>query len=162
TGPYGVSQELLGVDAVREFNVVQHSYGAEYGKVAGGQISIVTTSGTNQLHGSAFEYLRNSALDAARWEDNAFGSGLRPPFKRNQFGGALGGPLKRDKTFLFGNYEGFRQRLAISDVTTVPDGNARKGVLPCNLIFTTAATPAKNYPDRNALLELAGTDTRSL
>src|SRR5262249_50191500 len=59
TGPYGVSQELLGVDAVREFNLVQHTYGAEYGKVAGGQVSIVTNSGTNRLHGSAFEYLRN-------------------------------------------------------------------------------------------------------
>jgi hypothetical protein len=130
TGPYGVSLELLGVDAVREFNLVQHTYGAEYGKVAGGQVSIVTTSGTNQLHGSAFEYLRNSVLDAARWEDNAFGGGLRPPFKRNQFGGALGGPLKKDKSFLFGNYEGFRQRLAVSDVATVPDADARRGFLP--------------------------------
>jgi hypothetical protein len=129
-GPYGVSLELLGVDAVREFNVVQHSYGAEYGKVAGGQVSIVTSSGTNQLHGSAFEYLRNSVLDAARWEDNAFGGGLRPPFKRNQFGGALGGPLKKDKVFLFGNYEGFRQRLAVSSVATVPDADARRGFLP--------------------------------
>jgi len=80
-GPYGVSLELLGVDAVREFNVVQHTYGAEYGKVAGGQVSIVTSSGTNQLHGDAFDYLRNSVLDAARWEDNAFGGGLRSPFK---------------------------------------------------------------------------------
>jgi hypothetical protein len=130
TGPYGVSQELLGVDAVREFNVVQHTYGAEYGKAAGGQISIVTTSGTNQLHGSAFEYLRNSVLDAARWEDNAFGGGLRAPFKRNQFGGALGGPLKRDKMFLFGNYEQFQQRLAVSTVATVPDADARRGFLP--------------------------------
>lgn len=83
-GPYGVSLELLGVDAVRELNVVQHTYGAEYGKVAGGQVNIVTSSGTNQLHGDAFEYLRNSVLDAARWEDNAFGGGLRPPFKSNQ------------------------------------------------------------------------------
>jgi hypothetical protein len=129
-GPYGVSLELLGVDAVREFNVVQHTYGAEYGKVAGGQISIVTNSGTNQLHGAAFEYLRNSVLDAARWEDNAFGGGLRPAFKRNQFGGALGGPLKRNKAFLFGNYEVFEQRLAVSTVATVPDADARRGFLP--------------------------------
>src|SRR5712692_2253337 len=129
-GPYGVSLELLGVDAVREFNLVQHTYGAEYGKVAGGQIGIVTTSGSNQLHGTAFEYLRNSVLDAARWEDNAVGGGLRPPFKRNQFGGALGGPLRRDKAFLFGNYEGFRQRLAVSSVAFVPDADARRGFLP--------------------------------
>jgi carboxypeptidase family protein len=130
TGPYGVSLELLGVDAVREFNVVQHSYGAEYGKVAGGQVSIVTNSGTNELHGVAFEYLRNSVLDAARWEDNALGGGVRPPFKRNQFGGALGGPIKKNKIFLFGNYEGFRQRLAVSSTPFVPDADARRGFLP--------------------------------
>src|SRR5207253_42965 len=64
SGPYGSSGQTLGVDAVREFNLLQHSYGAEYGKRAGGHVSIVTSSGTNQLHGSAFEYLRNSALDA--------------------------------------------------------------------------------------------------
>jgi hypothetical protein len=124
--PSGASGQLLGVDAVREFNVVQHTYGAEYGKRAGGQISIVTSSGTNQLHGDAFEYLRNSALDAR----NFFDQNSVPAFKRNQFGGALGGPLKRDKLFLFGNYEGFRQRLGISDVAVVPDALARQGYLP--------------------------------
>ena len=127
--PQGASNQLLGVDAVREFNVVQHSYGAEYGKRAGGQVSIVTTSGTNQLHGDLFEYLRNSVLDSAKWEDNAFG-GSKAPFKRNQFGGALGGPLKKDKLFLFGNYEGFRQRLGLSSVAFVPDAQARQGLLP--------------------------------
>src|SRR6516164_2130092 len=102
--PLGTSRQLLGVDAVREFNVLPHSYGAEYGKRAGGQISVVTSSGTNQLHGSVFEYLRNSALDAR----NFFDQGSAPPFKRNQFGASLGGPIKKDKTFLFGNYEGFQ------------------------------------------------------
>jgi len=125
-GPYGASGQLLGVDAVREFNLVQHTYGVEYGKGAGGQVSIVTTSGTNQLHGSAFEYLRNSVLDAR----NFFDPGGVPPFKRNQFGGALGGPLKRDKLFLFGNYEGFRQRLGLSSVAFVPNALARRGFLP--------------------------------
>ena len=91
--PYGVSGQLLGVEAVREFNVLTDTYGAEYGKRAGGQVSVVTTSGTNQLHGSAFEYLRNSALDARNFFDQTIGT---PPFKRNQFGGALGGPLKKD------------------------------------------------------------------
>ena len=124
--PNGASGQLLGVDGVREFNVVQHTYGAEYGKRAGGQVSIVTTSGTNQLHGDAFEFLRNSKLDARNFFDQA---GI-PPFKRNQFGGALGGPLKKDKLFLFGNYEGFRQRLGISDVAVVPDALARQGFLP--------------------------------
>src|SRR6266446_4046483 len=85
--PQGASSQLLGVDAVREYNVLEHTYGAEYGKRAGGQVSIVTTSGTNQLHGSLFEFLRNSALDAKNYFEDAKGA---PPFKRNQFGGALG------------------------------------------------------------------------
>ncbi len=127
--PNGSAGQVLGVDAVREFNVVQHSYGAEYGKRAGGQISVVTTSGTNQLHGSAFEYLRNSVLDARNFFDYIPGQRI-PPFKRNQFGGSLGGPLKRDKAFLFGNYEGLRQRLGFSNVVIVPDNDARQGRLP--------------------------------
>jgi len=108
--------QLLGVDAVREYNVLSHSYGAEYGKRAGGQISIVPTSGTNEWHGSAFEFLRNSALDTRNFFDDVKG-----PFKRNQFGGTLGGPIKKDKLFLFGNYEGFQQRLALSQIAIVPD-----------------------------------------
>jgi len=115
--PYGASGKLLGVEAMREFNVLTDTYGAEYGKRAGGQISVVTSSGTNQLHGSAFEFLRNSALDARDFFDSTIGT---PPFKRNQFGGALGGPLKKDKLFLFGNYEEFRQVLARSSVETWP------------------------------------------
>ncbi|HET8637531.1 MAG TPA: carboxypeptidase-like regulatory domain-containing protein [Acidobacteriaceae bacterium] len=124
--PGGVSGQLLGVDAVREFNVVTDAYGAEYGKRAGAQISIVTASGTNSLHGSVFEFLRNSAFDAR----NYFDQGRIPEFQRNQFGGALGGPLRRNKAFLFGNYEGFRQNLRVSDVTLVPDEQARRGYLP--------------------------------
>ena len=85
------------MEAVREFNVLTDTYGAEYGKRAGGQVSIVTTSGTNRLHGSAFEYLRNSALDARNFFDQTIGT---PPFKRNQFGGALGGPLKKGQDVL--------------------------------------------------------------
>ena len=124
--PGGASGELLGVDAVREFNVVTDTYGAEYGKRPGGQVSIVTASGTNQLHGSVYEFLRNSALDAR----NFFDQGTIPQFQRNVFGGALGGPLKKNKLFLFGNYEGFRQHLGLSDVTLVPDNAARAGYLP--------------------------------
>ena len=124
--PGGASGQLLGVDAVREFNVVSDDYGAEYGKRAGAQISIVTASGTNQLHGTAYEFLRNRALDAR----NYFDQGGIPQFQRNVFGGALGGPLRKNKLFLFGNYEGFRQHLAVSDVTLVPDNAARTGFLP--------------------------------
>ena len=124
--PGGVSGELLGIDAVREFNVLTDTYGAAYGKRAGAQVSVVTQSGSNTLHGSAFEFLRNSKLDAR----NFFDQGSVPPFRRNQFGGALGGPAKKDKLFLFGNYEGFRQALAISSVSVVPDALARQGLLP--------------------------------
>ena len=124
--PGGVSGELLGIDAVREFNVLTDTYSAEYGKRAGAQVSVVTQSGSNQVHGALFEFLRNSALDAR----NFFDQGSAPPFRRNQFGGALGGPLRKDRLFLFGNYEGFRQRLAASNVSVVPDLQARQGLLP--------------------------------
>jgi hypothetical protein len=124
--PGGVSGELLGIDAIREFNLLTDSYGAEYGKRAGAQVSVVTQSGTNQLHGSVFEFLRNSNLDARNFFDQA----SVPPFRRNQFGGALGGPVKKNKWFLFGNYEGFRQVLAESNVSVVPDADARQGMLP--------------------------------
>lgn len=123
--PGGTSGQLLGVDAVREFNVVSDSYGAEYGKRPGGQVSIVTASGTNELHGTLYEFLRNSDLDAR----NFFDQGTIPKFERNSFGGTLGGPIKKDKLFLFGNYEGFRQHLGLSDVTLVPDNAARSGIV---------------------------------
>ena len=124
--PGGVSGELLGIDAIREFNVLTGAYGAEYGKRAGAQVNVVTQSGTNLLHGSLYEFLRNSDLDAR----NFFDKDAVPPFRRNQFGGSLGGPVKKDKWFLFGNYEGFRQALAISSVSVVPDNEARQGLLP--------------------------------
>src|SRR6266849_7321334 len=144
-GPYGVSGQVLGVDAVREFNVLQHTYGAEYGKRAGGQITIATSSGTNQLHGDAFEYLRNSVLDARNIFEDAKG-----PFKRNQFGGFLGGPLKKNKVFLFGNYEGFRERWGVPNVAVVPDAQVRLGNLPCNLITPAPKScPASGFAPAN-------------
>jgi len=113
--PTGISEQLLGVEAIREFNVLGHSYGAEYGKRSGGQVTAVTTSGTNQFHGTVFEYLRNSALDARNYFDEE-----KAAFKRNQFGGSLGGPIVRNKMFFFGNYEGFRERLGESSNQFVP------------------------------------------
>ncbi|PWT98112.1 MAG: TonB-dependent receptor [Terriglobia bacterium] len=124
--PGGVSGYLLGIDAVREFNLLTDTYTAEYGKRAGGQVVVVTQSGSNTLHGSIFEFLRNSALD----EPGIFDQGTVPPFRRNQFGGALGGPLRKDRVFLFGNFEAFRQSLAVSNVSVVPDEQARQGLLP--------------------------------
>ena len=123
--PGGTSGQLLGVDAVREFNVVTDTYGAEYGKRPGAQVSIVTAGGTNAFHGALYEFLRNSDLDAR----NFFDQGAIPHFARNVFGGALGGPIKKDKLFVFGNYEGYRQHLDLSDVTLVPENAARQGIV---------------------------------
>ena len=139
--PGGVSGQLLGIDAVREFNVLTDTYSAEYGKRDGGQVNVVTQSGTNALHGSVFEFIRNSDLDAK----NYFDQGSIPPFRRNQFGAALGGPIKKDKLFVFGNYEGFRQSLALSNVTVVPDNEVRLGMLP-NATTGNYATPANLNP----------------
>jgi Carboxypeptidase regulatory-like domain len=143
--PSGASSQLLGVEAVREYNVLEHTYGAEYGKRAGGQVSIVTSSGTNQWHGDIFEYHRNSALDAKNYFEDAKG-----PFKRHQYGGTIGGPLKKDKMFVFGNYEGFQQRLAQSTRGIYPDALSRQGLLPCYLAYPT--NTAANCPDRAALV----------
>ena len=121
TTPGGTSGQLLGIDGIREFNVVTDTYSAAYGKRDGAQISIATTGGTNQLHGSAFEFLRNSFFDARNYFDGA----RIPEFQRNDFGAALGGPLRKDKAFLFANYEGYRQNLGESIVTLVPDATSR-------------------------------------
>jgi hypothetical protein len=128
--PGGTSQQLLGVDAVREFNLLIDSYSAEFGKRPGAQVLLVTRSGANQVHGSLYEYLRNNAFDAR----NFFDGGSVPGFARNQFGGSLGGPIKKNKTFVFANYEEFRQHLHQTGVDLVPDTNARAGSLPCNLV----------------------------
>src|SRR5438034_1080772 len=138
--PSGASSQLLGVDAVREYNVLEHTYGAEYGKRAGGQVSMVPSSGTNQWHGNVFEYHRNSALDARNFFEQQKG-----PFKRHQFGGTVGGPLMKDKLFVFGNYEGFTQRLAQSTRGIYPDAPSRQGLLPCYLA-TPSACPAASAP----------------
>src|SRR6267378_6685543 len=147
--PGGVSGNLLGVDAVREFNVLTGTYSAEYGKRAGAQVIAVTQSGSNQLHGSAFEFLRNSALDAR----NFFDQGSIAPFRRNQFGGSAGGPIRKDRVFLFGNYEGFRHRLGISNVSVVPDQDARQGRLP-NLSTGALATVANLRPEMLNYMQL--------
>jgi hypothetical protein len=125
--PGGASGQLLGIDAVREFNILRDTYGAEYGKKPGGQISIVTQSGSNQWRSSIFEFLRNSALDAPNYFD--VGSSP-PPFNRNQFGGSFGGPVVKEKTFLFGNYEGVVQNLHQTSVAFVPDAQARLDAAP--------------------------------
>jgi hypothetical protein len=148
--PGGASGQLLGVDAIREFSAVRDTYGAEYGKRAGAQVNIVTTSGTNQIHGSAYEFLRNSALDAR----NFFDQGKIPRFQRNVFGASLRGPIRKDKTFLFGNYEGFRQRLGLSNVTFVPDDASRASAVP-SVQPLLALWPVANGPDLGGGIAIA-------
>jgi outer membrane receptor protein involved in Fe transport len=118
----------LGVDAIQEFSVLTSNYSAEYGKTSGGVVNAITRSGTNQIHGSAYEFLRNSRLDAR----NFFDVGNIPPFKRNQFGGAVGGPIIKNRTFFFADYEGIRQSKGITSFTTVPSPAARSGILCSN------------------------------
>src|SRR5947208_13032942 len=122
--PGSVLGDNLGVDAVEQFSVLGSNYPAQYGRTTGGVINAVTRSGTNAFRGSVYEFLRNSALDAR----NFFDAGI-PPFKRNQFGGSLGGALRKDRTFVFGDYEGLRQSLGITQVSTVPSAAARRGAL---------------------------------
>ena len=126
--PGSAAGVLLGVDAVREFQVLTNAYSAEFGRSAGGVINAVTRSGTNDFHGSAFEFHRNSALDARHFFDPP--SQPKPDFTRHQFGAVLGGPIRKDKTFFFAAYEGLVERLGVTGVTVVPDDNARRGVLP--------------------------------
>jgi hypothetical protein len=125
--PGGASGYLLGVDAVREFNLETGTYGAEYGKRSGAQVNVVTQSGSNAVHGTVYEFLRNNVLDSRGYFDPASGA---PPYKQNQFGASLGGPIKKDKLFIFGNYEGFRERLSATQTSLVPDNEARLGFLP--------------------------------
>lgn len=118
----------LGVDAIQEFSVLTSNYSAEYGKTSGGVVNAVTRSGANAFHGSAYEFLRNSALDAANFFENAGGL-PKSPFKRNQFGGAIGGPIVKSRTFFFADYEAIRQSKGIAYFDSVPSPNARSGNL---------------------------------
>src|ERR1700704_6437677 len=140
-GPGSVLGGNLGVDAIQEFSVLTSNYSAEYGKTSGGVVNAITRSGTNRFHGSVYEFLRNSALDARNYFE------APPPtpkasFKRNQFGGAIGGPIIKNRTFFFADYEGIRQSKGISSVTTVLSPNAREGILSDGIVPVDPAAAA--------------------
>lgn len=124
--PGGVSGQLLGIDGVREINVVKGAYSAEFGKRSGGQVRMVTMSGSNDLHGSVFLFNRNDKLEAR----NYFGRGEIPKFSRYNGGFAVGGPLLRNKLFGFVNFERLQQTMAASGIAIVPSLDARRGFLP--------------------------------
>jgi outer membrane receptor protein involved in Fe transport len=121
--PGSVGGVLLGVETVQEFQVLTNSYSAEFGRSSGGIVNAITRSGTNLIHGNLFEYLRNSAFDAKNYFDSP--NQKIPAFKRNQFGGTLGGPIRRDKTFFFAAFEAIKERLGITGLANVLDENAR-------------------------------------
>src|SRR5215472_9837957 len=124
-GPPGSALGVnLGVDAVEQFSVLTSNYPAQYGRSSGGIISASTRSGTNDFHGAVYEFFRNSALDARNFFDTK-----KPPFHRNQFGASLNGPIIKGRTFIFGDYEGLRSSLGVTQVDTVPSPAALAGNL---------------------------------
>ncbi|MBI4447309.1 MAG: TonB-dependent receptor [Acidobacteria bacterium] len=125
---------LMGVETIREFNVITNAFTAEYGKHSGGVFNAITKSGTNSFHGSIFEFHRNDNLDARNFFDrdpaNPTQRSDPPEFKRNQFGATAGGPIIKDRTFFFGSYEGLREGLGLTRQWNVPTAAARQGILP--------------------------------
>jgi hypothetical protein len=119
----------LGTESLQEFSVISNNYAASYGLTSGGVINAQTRSGSNEFHGSAFEFLRNDAMDA-----RGFFDGSKLPFRRNQFGAAVDGPVIKQKLFFFANYEGLRQSLTTSVIDTVPSVNARSGLLTAGTV----------------------------
>ncbi|MCU1303650.1 MAG: hypothetical protein JWQ87_3934 [Candidatus Sulfotelmatobacter sp.] len=127
----GGTNSLVSVDAMQEFRIHTSTYAPEFGRTPGGQISIVTRSGTNRFHGTAFDYLRNDSLDASNWFNGYTNSPPLPKAKerQNDFGGTIGGPVFKDHTFFFFSYEGLRLRLPETELTTVPDMAARNSAV---------------------------------
>jgi carboxypeptidase family protein/TonB-dependent receptor-like protein len=144
---------LLGVETIREFRILTNTYSAEYGRAAGGVFVAVTKSGGNDFHGSVFEFLRNDNLDSRQFFDrcptltpNCDGGG-KPEFRRNQFGGSIGGPIFKNKTFFFGSYEGLRELKGIAFPATVPSLSARQSVTDPNAAQLMALFPLPNGVD---------------
>lgn len=142
--PGGISGLNLGVDAIREFSVHLSTFSAQYGRAAGGIVNAVTKSGGNDVHGTAFFFHRNDNLDAR----NFFDRGEPPEFRRNQFGGALGGPIVKNRTFYFVNYEGLRRERGNTTIDTTLSGEARAGRLTDRTVAVdpAAAKVAALYP----------------
>src|SRR6266404_3124678 len=139
------------VDAIREFEVLTSSYDASFGRNAGGQVSVVLKSGTNQLHGSAYEFFRNRVMDARNFFAPA--GEASPQYQRNQFGASVGGPVRKDRTFFFADYEGRRVREGITQVSNVPTALERVGDFsrsdprtPPIDLFTQAPFPGNKIP----------------
>ena len=125
----GGTNSLVSVDALQEFRIQTSTFAPEFGRTPGGQISIVTRSGTNRFHGAAFDYVRNDIFDANNWFANSLHL-PKPRERQNDFGGTFGGPVRKEKTFFFFSYEGLRLRLPQTTLTDVPDLGARNSAVP--------------------------------
>jgi hypothetical protein len=139
----------LGIETIREFRVETNAYSAEYGRNSGGQINAISKSGTNAFHGSLYEFHRNDNLDARNFFDPA----KKPEFKRNQFGGSIGGPIKQDTLFFFFGYESLRENLGRTVRTIVPDLDAREGILTRCAV---AVTAGQQCPEASIIREQVG------
>src|SRR5579862_4471833 len=145
-------------DAIQEFSVQTSVYNAEFGRGGGGQVSVVTKSGTNALHGTLFEYLRNSDLDATDFFINKQG-GTKTPLHRNQFGGTFGGPIKKNKTFFFASYEEFRQISPTVSLTRVPTAAERAQVTDPISFALLKFWPTANTTGTNNFITNVGAST---
>jgi hypothetical protein len=149
-GPAGsAAGTVLGIEAIREFRVETNAYSAEYGRNSGGQINAVSKSGTNNFRGSLYEFHRNDNFDAANFFDNALGQ-PKPEFRRNQFGGALGGPIQADKLFFFGAVEALRENLGRTVSTIVPDVDARAGFITSGTLQPDGQCSSRTFVGVNA------------
>ena len=147
-GGVSVTGSLLGIDGIREFRVITNAFPAEYGMTMGSQMTVVSKGGTNELHGSVFEFLRNSALDARNFFDRQLhpNDPRLPAFRRNNFGAAVGGPVRKDKSFFFVNYEGVRQSQGNTQVLATPTLAARQdGAVVGGVVVPKIADNVKPY-----------------
>ena len=137
------------VDAIREFEMLTSTYDASFGRNPGAQVNVILNSGSNDFHGSAFEFHRNAALDARNFFAPA--SEPKPKYIRNQFGGSLGGPIVHDRTFFFADYEGTRSREGITRITNVPTAEEREGNFS-HSVFGVPTNPFTGLPFDNGLI----------
>jgi hypothetical protein len=157
--PASANGVMTGVETIKEFRVITNTMSAEYGRAGGGVFNVVTKSGTNEFRGSAFEFFRDDALDSKNYFDDE-----KPSFRRHQFGGSLGGPLVRNKTFFFASYEGLRETKGVTQLATVLDDDARRGILPGRAPVTVPAAVrpyVSLYPVANGprILDASGKPT---
>jgi hypothetical protein len=167
-----IGGDTLGLDGIREFRIVTNSFEAAYGMFMGSQMIMVSNSGTNTRHGDVFDYLRNSALNAHTYFDTPESSGKTlaggqrrlPPYRRNNFGGAFDGPIFKDKTFYFVNFEGVRQLIGTSYLnTTIPSGCRGAAITPANCpLITSSQTVSAIVAPWIALYPLPNSGTNSL